>query len=139
MRQGASFRLEAANLGSLDYGTPIYFRRIQVGQVTSYRLEDDGRGLTVQIFVKAPYDRFVKPETRFWQASGLDVSLNADGLNVQTESLTSLLIGGLAFDTPTDDAEADPAAADTTFELFGDQATAMKAPERRADTLCALL
>jgi hypothetical protein len=72
MRQGRFFQLEAGNLGSLDYGTPIFFRRIQVGQVTSYRLEDDGRGLTVQIFVKAPYDRFVKPETRFWQASGLD-------------------------------------------------------------------
>jgi hypothetical protein len=51
---------------------------------------------------------------------------------VQTQSLTSLLIGGVAFDTPTEGAEADPAAAATRFELFGDQATAMKAPERRA-------
>ena len=130
---GRFFQLEAGNLGSLDYGTPIFFRRIQVGQVTSYRSgQDDGHGLTVQIFVKAPYDRFVKPETRFWQASGLDFSLNADGLKVQTQSLTSLLIGGVAFDTPTEGAEADPAAAATRFELFGDQATAMKAPERRA-------
>jgi paraquat-inducible protein B len=86
----------------------------------------------VRIFVKAPYDRFIKPETRFWQASGLDFSLNADGLNVQTESLASLLIGGVAFDTPTESAEADPAPADARFELFGDQASAMKAPERRS-------
>jgi paraquat-inducible protein B len=129
---GRFFQLEAANLGSLDYGTPIFFRRIQVGQVASYRLEEDGRGLTVRIFVKAPYDRFIKPETRFWQASGLDFSLNADGLNVQTESLASLLIGGVAFDTPTESAEADPAPADARFELFGDQASAMKAPERRS-------
>jgi paraquat-inducible protein B len=129
---GRFFQLEAGNLGSLDYGTPIFFRRIQVGQVASYRLEEDGRGLMVRIFVKAPYDRFVKPETRFWQASGLDFSLNADGLNVQTESLASLLIGGVAFDTPTESAEADPAPADARFELFGDQASAMKAPERRS-------
>jgi paraquat-inducible protein B len=129
---GRFFQLEAANLGSLDYGTPIFFRRIQVGQVASYRLEEDGRGLVVRIFVKAPYDRFIKPETRFWQASGLDFSLNADGLNVQTESLASLLIGGVAFDTPTESAEADPAPADARFELFGDQASAMKAPERRS-------
>jgi paraquat-inducible protein B len=129
---GRFFQLEAANLGSLDYGTPIFFRRIQVGQVASYRLEENGRGLVVRIFVKAPYDRFIKPETRFWQASGLDFSLNADGLNVQTESLASLLIGGVAFDTPTESAEADPAPADARFELFGDQASAMKAPERRS-------
>jgi paraquat-inducible protein B len=127
---GRYFRLTAANLGSLDFGTPIYFRRLQVGQVASYKLDDDGRGLTIRVFVNAPYDRYVKNETRFWQASGLDVSLNADGLDVRTESLTSILIGGLAFDTPADDADAEPAAADTTFDLFGDQVSAMKAPER---------
>ena len=129
---GRFFRLAAENLGSLDYGTPIYFRRIQVGQVASYRLDDDGRGLTVKIFVNAPYDRFVTLETRFWQASGLDFSLNADGLSVQTESLASLVIGGIAFDTPRESAAVDPAPADSPFELFGDQAAAMKAPERGA-------
>ncbi|EXI78649.1 MAG: Paraquat-inducible protein B [Candidatus Accumulibacter sp. BA-94] len=127
---GRYFQLTAANLGSLDFGTPIYFRRLQVGQVASYKLDDDGRGLTIRVFVNAPYDRYVKTETRFWQASGLDVSLNADGLDVRTESLTSILIGGLAFDTPADNADAEPAAADTTFELFDDQMSAMKAPER---------
>jgi paraquat-inducible protein B len=86
-RRDASSASRAATLGSLDYGTPIYFRRIQVGQVASYSLDQDGRELTVRIFVNAPYDRFVKPETRFWQASGLDFSLSANGLNVQTESL----------------------------------------------------
>jgi paraquat-inducible protein B len=129
---GRFFGLRASNLGSLDYGTPIYFRRIQVGQVASYRLDDDGRGVTLRIFINAPYDRFVKLETRFWQASGLDFSLGANGLNVQTQSLVSVLIGGLAFDTPPEQAEADPAPADSGFELFGDQVSAMKAPERGA-------
>ncbi|HMW54426.1 MULTISPECIES: intermembrane transport protein PqiB [Candidatus Accumulibacter] len=129
---GRFFRLRAATLGSLDYGTPIYFRRIQVGQVASYSLDPDGRELTVRIFINAPYDRFVRPETRFWQASGLDFSLSANGLNVQTESLASLLIGGIAFDTPDPDQQAEPAAAETSFDLFADQAVAMKAPERGA-------
>ena len=129
---GRFFRLKAATLGSLDYGTPIYFRRIQVGQVASYSLDQDGRELTVRIFVNAPYDQFVKPETRFWQASGLDFSLSANGLNVQTESLASLLIGGLAFDTPDLNVQSEAAAAETSFELFADQAVAMKAPERGA-------
>ena len=128
--QGRYFRLSAVNLGSLDYGAPIYFRRLQVGQVASYALDDDGRGLTIRVFINAPYDRFVKTETRFWQASGLDFSLDADGLDVRTQSLTSILIGGLAFDTPPENADADPAPADTAFKLFDDQLTAMKAPER---------
>lgn len=128
--QGRYFRLQASNLGSLDFGTPIYFRRLQVGQVASYALDEDGRGLTIRVFVNAPYDRYVKAETRFWQASGLDFSLDADGLDVRTQSLTSILIGGLAFDTPPENADADPAAVDTVFKLFDDQLTAMKAPER---------
>jgi paraquat-inducible protein B len=129
---GRFFRLKAANLGSLDYGAPIYFRRIQVGQLTAYGLDDDGRELTLTIFVKAPYDRFVKPETRFWQASGLDFSIDANGLNVQTQSLLSVLIGGIAFDTPVAGETADRAPAETTFELFADEKLAMKAPERDA-------
>jgi paraquat-inducible protein B len=130
---GRFFRLKAANLGSLDYGTPIYFRRIQVGQLTAYGLDDDGRELTLTIFVKAPYDRFVKPETRFWQASGLDFSIDANGLNVQTQSLLSVLIGGIAFDTPVAGRNRRcRAPAETTFELFADEKLAMKAPERDA-------
>ncbi|MCM8611942.1 MlaD family protein [Accumulibacter sp.] len=128
--QGRYFKLQASSLGSLDFGTPIYFRRLQVGQVASYALDEDGRGLTIRVFVNAPYDRYVKAETRFWQASGLDFSLNADGLDVRTQSLTSILVGGLAFDTPAENADNDPAPADTAFELFDDQETAMKAPER---------
>ncbi len=52
----------------------------------------------VTVFVEAPYDNFVKPVTRFWNASGIDVKLDADGLNVQTESLAAVLAGGVAFD-----------------------------------------
>ncbi|MBL8393920.1 MAG: MCE family protein [Candidatus Accumulibacter sp.] len=129
---GRFFQIKTATLGSLDYGTPIYFRRFQVGQIASYQLDEDGRGLTLKIFIHAPYDRFVKLESRFWQASGLDFSLSANGLKVQTESLASLLIGGLAFDTPAENADADPAPGDTSFDLFADEASAMKAPERGA-------
>lgn len=129
---GRFFLLKATDLGSLDYGTPIYFRRIQVGQVASYRLDDDGSEVSVRIFVKSPYDQFVNAGTRFWQASGLDLSLNANGLNVQTQSFASVLIGGLAFDTPVASARAEAAAEDTSFRLFPDEASAKKAPERGA-------
>src|SRR5215470_12655019 len=95
---GRFFVLKTADLGSLDTGTPIYFRRLQVGQVASYALDEDGKNLTVKVFVRAPYDQYVNPNTRFWHASGIDLQLSASGLTVRTESLLSILIGGVAFE-----------------------------------------
>ena len=97
---GRFFVLKTPDLGSLDTGTPMFFRRLQVGQVASYALDKDGQSFTLNVFVRAPYDQFVTPNTRFWQASGVDVSLSANGLSVQTQSLLSILIGGIAFETP---------------------------------------
>src|SRR5208282_6341735 len=98
---GRFFVLKSSDLGSLDTGTPLFFRRLQVGQVASYILDQDGKFFTVKIFVREPYDQYVTANTRFWQASGVDVSLSANGLSVQTQSLLSILIGGIAFETPT--------------------------------------
>ena len=66
----------------------------------------------------APHDQLVRDDSRFWNASGFDVSLGAGGVDVSVESLQSLLAGGIAFDTPTIDRPGGPAAADTVFPLF---------------------
>src|SRR5690554_3187807 len=95
--EGKRFTLRTDDLGSLGIGSPVYYRRIPVGQVVSYELSEDGKGVAVQIFVNAPYDGFVTADTRFWNASGVDVSLAADGFKVSTESLSSILAGGIAF------------------------------------------
>lgn len=126
---GRQFTLTAKDMGSLGVGSPLYFRRLEVGQVITHALSADGNSVTIKVFVNAPYDRFVTPETRFWNASGLDVSLGADGMDVRTESLVSLLIGGIAFETPTFAVTGKPAAADSSFTLYGDRTTAIKQPE----------
>ncbi|HXX83285.1 MAG TPA: MlaD family protein [Casimicrobiaceae bacterium] len=128
-QQGRQFVLNASDLGSLEVGSPIYYRRLQVGQVAGYNLTPDGKAVQVKIFINAPYDKYVLPGTRFWVASGIDVSLNADGVNVHTESLVALLVGGLAFDLPPFEPSGQPAAANTVFTLYGDRAIAMKAPD----------
>ena len=97
---GREFVLNASNLASLDVGSPVYFRRLRVGQVTSYELDKNGGGITLHIFVNAPYDRYVKSDSRFWEAGGIDVALGTDGVKINTQSLVSILIGGLAFETP---------------------------------------
>jgi paraquat-inducible protein B len=123
---GRFFTLKTSELGSLSEGAPVYFRRLKAGQVVSYELDPNGDALNVKIFIQAPYDQFVTSETRFWQASGVDVSLSASGLKVQTQSLLSILIGGIAFETPSTDMALPPAAADTSFTLFPNREDAFR-------------
>ena len=127
---GRFFILKAPDLGSLDTGTPIFYRRLQVGEVASYELDKDGQSLNVKIFVQSPYDQYVTSNTRFWNASGIDVSLSANGLTVQTQSVLSVLIGGIAFETAATDPIAPPAEANTVFTLFGNRVDAFKLPAR---------
>jgi paraquat-inducible protein B len=131
---GRFYTLKTSNLGSLDYGTPIYFRRLAVGEVASYQLDEDGIALSVKIFVRQPYDRYVTTDTRFWHASGIDLSLTASGLSVQTQSLLSILVGGIAFETPENTKPGTPPAADTVFSLFSDRTDAFKLPARDPQT-----
>lgn len=123
--KGKQFTLRSDDLGSLGIGSPLYFRRLQVGQVISFGLADDGKGVQVQVFVNAPYDQFVTDDTRFWNASGVDVSIAADGLRINTESLSAILAGGIAFRAPNYSPDARPAAQDSEFSLFADVRQAM--------------
>jgi paraquat-inducible protein B len=126
---GTSFVLKAADIGSLSVGAPIYFHHLKAGRLVSYRMGPD-KSLDIQIFVDAPYDRFVDPTTRFWNASGVDVSLTAAGLKVNTQSLATIIAGGIAFDDPPDTAVVTAAApANSVFYLAVDRATAMADPD----------
>ena len=131
---GRFFVLETSNLGSLDYGTPLYFRRLEVGQVVSYELDKAGKAMTVRVFVHAPYDQYVTPNTRFWHASGIDFSVSATGVSVQTQSLLSILVGGIAFETPAMGPALSPAEAETVFTLFEKRSDAYKPAARDPQT-----
>ena len=126
---GRSFVLHSDDLGSLDIGSPVYYRRIQVGRVVSYQLDKDGKGVSLQIFVDGPNDKFVTTETRFWNASGVDVSIDANGLKLNTQSLATVLAGGVAFQDPRGPHDSTPAAGDASYQLFGDQTSAMAPPD----------
>ena len=99
---GRHFFLRADRLYSLETGSPVYFQQIEVGQVESYDLDEHSRKVDINVFIYAPHDRLVHKNTRFWNAGGLDVSIDASGVRVDTPSLVSLMIGGVAFTTPMD-------------------------------------
>lgn len=131
---GRFFVLKTPDLGSIEDGTPIYFRRVKVGEVAAYEFDRDGQALSVNAFVNAPYDQYVTPATRFWHASGIDVSLSANGLSVQTQSLVSVLIGGIAFETPASAPLLPPAEAEAVFTLFHDRPEAFAPVARDPQT-----
>jgi paraquat-inducible protein B len=125
---GHEYVLHAHDAGSLQVGSPVLFRRVKAGEVIAYRVDPDGSGVTLRIFIDSPYERFVTTAVRFWHASGIDLTLDAAGLRLQTQSAVTVLEGGLAFETPPDSKLAPPAPADTQFELFSDRASAMGHP-----------
>jgi paraquat-inducible protein B len=132
---GKRFTLRATDIGSLDIGSPVYYRRIQVGRVVDYGLDQEGTQLRVDIFVDAPYDRFVTSATRFWNASGVDLNIDASGLKLSTQSLATVVAGGIAFTQQPRAYDAKPASEGTAFTLFDDLQTAMAPPDGEAEYL----
>ncbi|OTG65766.1 mammalian cell entry protein [Acinetobacter silvestris] len=125
---GKEFFLTAGDIGSLDIGSPIYYRRINVGQITAYKLANDGKSVELQTFIKSPYDKFVTTDARFWQASGVDVSLSASGFNLNTQSLASIIAGGIAFGYP-ENSNAAIATNQSHFNLWDTKTDALKIPD----------
>ncbi len=123
---GREFVLISDRLGSIQRGTPVYYRQIKVGEVTDYKLLEDGR-IQTRIFIAEPNDSRVKKSTRFWNASGVEFDLTADGLRFSMESLTSLAVGGIAFDTSVGLQADEEAPENHIFTLYENE-TASRTP-----------
>jgi paraquat-inducible protein B len=126
---GRSFTLHTPTTRSLSVGAPVLYRQLQAGQVLSYRLDTNGQGVTYEIFITQDYLKYVTANTRFWNASGVNVSVGATGVNVETGSLVSILIGGIAFETPDMTASAGAETTATDYVLFSNREEALKNPE----------
>jgi paraquat-inducible protein B len=132
---GKRFTLNTQDLGSLDIGSPVYYRKIPVGQVVAYALDADGKGVNIEVFIHSPNDAYVTENTRFWNASGIDVNVGANGFSLKTESLSSILVGGIAFRAPDYSPNDQPAKEDKAFDLFEDQLTALAPPSGKGQFL----
>jgi paraquat-inducible protein B len=115
---GLKLVLEADRLGSLDIGSPVHYRDLAVGHVERHHLSEDGQRVEIEVYVEVEHRHLVTTTTRFWSASGVSLALTADGFSLDTESLESLLSGGVAFETPADGEPGEPVANGARFELF---------------------
>ena len=96
---GIKIVLITQKLRSIDRGSPIYYKGLLAGEVLGYELGNDRQSIYIHAFIKEPFDTLIKGNTRFWNVSGMDISLGADGFNIRTESLQSIVLGGIAFET----------------------------------------
>lgn len=121
---GETFVLTAKDIGTLSSGAPVFYRGRPAGEVLNADFNKSGMGARVRIFLRAPYDTFVRPTSSFWNASGLSIALGAQGVQVKVASLQAVLAGGVAFDNFDEKREGPPSPADSTFPLYPDEATA---------------
>ncbi|MEQ8234340.1 MAG: MlaD family protein [Gammaproteobacteria bacterium] len=126
-KPGREFVLEARELGSLQTGSPLTYKGVEVGETLGHELDAATDRVLVHVFVREPYAALVRESTRFWLASGIDVAVGAEGLDVSMPSLQQLVLGGIEFGTPRGKKRAPPAAAGASFELFKSRAAVAEA------------
>ncbi|WP_063551192.1 intermembrane transport protein PqiB [Burkholderia territorii] len=129
---GRRYTLRAASLGTVAIGSPVYHRRARVGQVIGYALDPDGQGVSIAVFVAAPFDRYVDADARWWQAGGIGLRLDAGGMKLGTPSLAALLAGGLAFAAPPGHTAIAVAPDGARFRVADDETDAMRTPNAPA-------
>jgi paraquat-inducible protein B len=124
---GRAFVLKAARIGSLGPGSAVFFRDFSVGYVLGYDPGVMAESVAIHVFVRAPYDQYVRDGSRFWNASGLSVKLGSDGVDVQMASLQALIAGGITFDTPQSAVSGEPSGEGAEFPLYTSEADAISA------------
>jgi paraquat-inducible protein B len=133
---GHTFLLKSDELGSVNLGSPVFYRGLSVGQVLGWDIGDMAKSVTIHAFVRSPFDSYVHDQTRFWNASGVSVKLGGAGVEMQVESLRALLLGGVAFETPMTGPSSEVSAENHEFPLFINQDAAKAASySRKIDLL----
>ncbi|MCF5095626.1 MCE family protein [Pseudomonas gessardii] len=120
IKPGLHLTVKAERLGSLDRGSPVFYKQIQVGQVKSYLLSADQNTVEIKVYIEPTYANLVRKHTRFWNASGISIDANLSGVKVRSESLASIVSGGIAFATPENRKDSPPTDPSLPFRLYED-------------------
>ncbi|MEW6983952.1 MlaD family protein [Colwelliaceae bacterium 6471] len=127
---GLHIALQTQRLGSLAKHSPVTFRQITVGYVSNYKYVADKKMVEVSAFIEPEYAHLVTENSRFWNASGIEVSASlAAGVKVRANSLASIVSGGIAFDHPSYEADTAAVQSGYNFPLYADYAAAQMGEE----------
>jgi paraquat-inducible protein B len=126
---GRVYTLIAKRLAEISDQSPVYYHGVQVGEVTDHKLSDRDGTVAVHIFIYAPHQALIHPDSRFWVASGLNVSIGAEGVKLATAPLLAIVAGGIVFDTPDEALARAPSRPGSSFRLYVDEKAADEAAE----------
>ncbi|WP_372882254.1 MlaD family protein [Psychromonas sp.] len=107
--------LQSTTAGSISVGTPLFYKKIKVGEVVRIRLDKSGQYVNIKAFVDRQYNHLVKNESKFWNISGLRANISAQGVDITLDSMISFIAGGITFSSPVSE---EPLNSGKQFELF---------------------
>ncbi len=127
---GIRLELTSKASDSVNVGSPILYRGFNVGAVESTELDLQRELVTYDIFIDAPYDDLISSNTRFWNVSGVNAELGAEGVKLNIGSIQTLLEGGIAFGLPENSVRGARVNPGTEFRLYANEASIHHDPYR---------
>lgn len=118
---GRTFTLTVYKLGAISTGSPVFYRGVVVGEVLGYDIGNGIGPIKVNIFVRAPFDNLVRPDSRFWNSSGVSFSIQGGVLQLQMESLQAIALGAVTFGMSPESQSETPSPDNATFHLYASQ------------------
>ena len=119
--QGLNIILKSKDLGGVSVGSQIVYKKIPIGEVYSYQLNEDAKSISIHANIQEQYRHIINNRSRFWNVSGIGASIGFDGVDVRLESMSALLGGAIAVDSPDD---GEPVEENKQFRLYRDLKTA---------------
>lgn len=136
---GRRLVLKAKRAGTLTVGSPVFHRGVEVGRIESRTLAADGGQVTYDVFIQQEFSPLVTRNTRFWNASGVELSAGSSGVKLRAPSLAAILSGGAEFGVPPGLSPGEALAKDgEVFALFDDEEHA-RSSLFKADTRLLLM
>jgi len=127
---GLRLRLISQRASSVSAGDAVLYSGYKVGRVESMTFDPSDRKVHYTMFIDAPYHELVDSETRFWDVSGISLSAGANGFKMETGSMDTVLLGGVAFGLPPGMPKGEPVEHNTEFEMYASYEDILKNPYR---------
>ncbi len=129
LRAGRKITLSAEDSTSLSVGNPVLFKGVQVGEVASLSLAEDGSEVLCTVVIHEPYKKLVQDNSVFWKVDGIKVEADISGISMEMSSLETVVTGGIEFVNPGKQAEVakEEAIGDKSFHLYSSYKEAVKA------------
>lgn len=94
--------IKAKRRAGLKVDSPVYYRQFQIGNVEQIELSNNSKYVKIVVFIEKCYAYIIRKNSIFYSVGGIGVNLNLSGLKMKTETLSTIIRGGISVITPDD-------------------------------------